>query len=74
MENFLNLVPVSKWNTKFEFPSVASIRQLIFYNRNNFENQVIKTIGKRQYVDTVKFQEWIEENIVFTMEDDFRVA
>lgn len=60
--NNLDLIPVSKWNDYYQFPSVGAIRQLIFYNRNNFNSKVTRRIGKRIYIKVSNFLEWIENN------------
>lgn len=60
-QNFSDLIPVSKWNEKFSYPTVGSIRQLIFYNTDNFNEKVIRKIGKRLYIKVSEFWSWIEE-------------
>lgn len=60
--NSPGLVPVSKFNEFIKYPSVAAIRQYIFYNTNGFKNKVIRYMGKRQYIKLSEFQKWIEEN------------
>ena len=43
MENQrLDLVPVSKWNEHFTYPSVGAIRQFIFYNKDRINRLKIK--------------------------------
>ena len=44
-----DLIPVSKWNEYYEYPTVGAIRQLIFYNTDDFETKVVRKIGKRLY-------------------------
>lgn len=60
--NNLDFIPVSKWNDYYQFPSVGAIRQLIFYNRNDFNSKVIRRIGKRIYIKVSNFIDWIENN------------
>ena len=57
-----DLIPVSKWNEHFTYPSVGAIRQLIFYNTNNFNNHVIRKLGNRLYIKVSAFNEWVENN------------
>ena len=59
--NFADLVPLSKWNDVNPWPSVGSIRQLIFYNTDEFADRVIVKIGKRLYLSTSAFWKWIED-------------
>ena len=56
-----DFIPVSKWNDYYEYPTVNAIRQLIFYNTDNFESKVIRKIGKRLYIKISEFNEWIEK-------------
>lgn len=60
-QNFSDLIPVSKWNEKFSYPTVGSIRQLIFYNTDNFNERVIRKIGNRLYIKVSEFWAWVEE-------------
>lgn len=55
------LIPVSEFNNFYAYPSVGALRQLIFYNTDNFVKKVIRRIGKRLYVKTPAFFEWVEE-------------
>lgn len=55
------LIPVSEFNNFYTYPSVGALRQLIFYNTDNFVKKVIRKIGKRLYVKVPAFFEWVEE-------------
>ena len=55
-----DLIPLSKWNDYFDFPTTGALRQLVFYNTNNFANKVIRKIGKRIYIKVSAFFEWVE--------------
>ena len=59
---FDDLIPVSKWETKFSVISTLSIRQLIFSNKNGFRDKVIVPIGNRLYIRISAFEAWILEN------------
>ncbi len=59
---FDDLIPVSKWETKFSVPSVLSIRQMIFSNKNGFRDKVIVPIANRLYIRISAFEAWILEN------------
>ena len=56
------LIPLSKWNEFFVYPSVATIRQLYFnaykYRKTDFD-KCIKRVGKRIYIDVDNFKLWI---------------
>ena len=56
----LDLVPLSKFNDFFDYPTVGSLRQLNFYNTDGFADKVIRKIGKRLYIKISAFKEWVE--------------
>ena len=55
------LIPVSEFNNFYAYPSVGALRQLIFYNTDNFVDKVVRRIGKRLYVKASAFFDWVEE-------------
>lgn len=56
-----DLVPVSKWNEYYPFPTVGALRQFIFYaDKYNFK-KVIRKIGNRMYIKASAFFDWVEE-------------
>ena len=57
----LDLVPLSRFNEYYEYPTVGALRQLLFYNTDGFEDKVIRRIGKRIYIKISAFKAWIEE-------------
>lgn len=61
LEKELELIPLSRWNDFYKYPSVLAIRQLVFYNTSNFNNKVIRKIGKRIYIKVSEFFKWVEE-------------
>ena len=56
------LIPVSKWNEYFQFPSVGALRQYIFYGHKNGFNKVIRRMGKRIYICVSDFKSWVDSN------------
>lgn len=56
------LIPVSEFNNFYAYPSVGALRQLIFYNTDDFVDKVIRRIGKRLYVKVPAFFEWVEQS------------
>lgn len=55
-----DLVPVSKWQKKYGYPTQGALRQLIFYSKKyNFQN-VVKKIGNRLYISISEFNAWVE--------------
>lgn len=57
----LDIIPVSKWNEHFPYPTVGAIRQLMCRNVNNFYNTVIRNIAGRKYICVSAFQKWIAD-------------
>lgn len=55
------LIPVSEFNNVYQWPSIGALRQLIFYNTDNFVEKVVRKIGKRLYIKVPAFFEWVEE-------------
>ena len=55
------LIPVSEFNNVYQWPSTGALRQLIFYNTDNFVEKVVRKIGKRLYIKVPAFFEWVEE-------------
>lgn len=60
-ERLLDLVPLSKFNDYFDYPSEGSLRQLKFYNTDGFTDKVVRTIGKHLHIKISALREWIEE-------------
>ena len=60
-ENTLDLVPLSRFNEYYDYPTVGALRQLLFYNTDGFEDKVIRRVGKRIYIKISALMSWIEE-------------
>lgn len=60
-KNTLDLVPLSRFNEYYDYPTIGALRQLLFYNTNGFEDKVIRRVGKRIYIKISEFKSWIEE-------------
>lgn len=57
----MDLIPISRWNDYYPFPSVGALRQLLFYNKNEF-SKVTRKIGNRIYIKVSDFFNWVEQN------------
>ena len=58
----LDLVPLSRFNDFYPYPTVGVLRQLLFYNTNGFADKVIRRIGnKRIYIKISALKSWIDE-------------
>ena len=57
-----DLIPLSKWNDYYQFPSVGAIRQYVFRANTNGFDKVIRRIGRKIYIKVSEFTKWIEES------------
>lgn len=57
-----DLIPLSKWNEYYQFPSVGAIRQYVFRANTNGFDRVIRRIGRKIYIKVSEFEKWIENN------------
>ena len=55
------LIPVSKWNDFHPYPTVKSLRQIIFFKKKNGFAKVLRKIGGRLYIVENEFFKWVEE-------------
>jgi len=59
----LELVPLSKFNKYYAYPTIGALRQFRFKNTNNFNNKVIKRIQGRLYINVSNLFEWMNAQI-----------
>lgn len=52
------LIPLSKWNEMYNWPTVTAFRNIIFHKDTNGANHFIVKIGRRIYIDSKRFFEW----------------
>lgn len=55
------LIPINKWNNYHDYPTAGAWRQLIFRNKNNIVEKVIKRNGGRLLIDEAAYFEFINE-------------
>ena len=60
-ENFGKLIPVTKWNEYYDFPTIGGLRALIFNAKKNGFDKVIRRIGGRVLVKEDAYFDWVEE-------------
>ncbi len=61
-----HLIPVTKWNEHHEFPSVSSLRWLIFNAEKTGFDKVIRRVGRRVLIDEAAFFAWVGGGITPT--------
>lgn len=55
------LIPLTKWNNYYDYPTVGSLRQLVYFEDTNGFSKVIRRIGCRIYIKVSAFFDWVEE-------------
>jgi len=55
------IIPLSKWEEHFDYPTVSQLRWYNFQNTSDFNRCVVR-LGGRLYIDTTRFWEWVESN------------
>ena len=59
--NKTRLIPVTKWNDYYDYPTIGGLRALIFNADKNGFNKVIRRIGSRVLLNEQAFFDWVEE-------------
>ena len=59
--NKTRLIPVTKWNDYYNYPTIGGLRALIFNADKNGFNKVIRRIGSRVLLNEQAFFDWVEE-------------
>ena len=54
------LIPVTKWNEHHQWPPLGGLRHLIFHEKTNGFNKVIRRCGRRVLIDEAAFFAWME--------------
>jgi hypothetical protein len=54
------LVPVTQWPTEHPWPSVAGLRHLIHFEKDNGFDTVVRRIGRRVLIDEAAFFQWAD--------------
>lgn len=60
-QNETRLIPVTKWNDYYDYPTIGGLRALIFNADKNGFNKVIRRIGSRVLLNEQAFFDWVEE-------------
>ena len=54
------LIPVTQWPEVHPWPSVAGLRHLIHFERDNGFDAVVRRIGRRVLIDEAAFFAWAD--------------
>jgi hypothetical protein len=55
------LIPVTQWNKHHTWPPIGGLRHLIFHEKTNGFDQVVRRAGRRVLLDEDAFFAWIEK-------------
>jgi hypothetical protein len=61
MSTKMRLIPVSKWPNYHPWPSVGGLRHLIFHEKQNGFEKVVKRVGKNVLIHEEAFFLWVEK-------------
>ncbi|HRS96309.1 MAG TPA: hypothetical protein P5179_13655 [Candidatus Latescibacteria bacterium] len=55
------LIPLTKWNEYHPWPPPGGLRWLVFHEKKNGFQAVIKRVGGRVLIDEQAFFDWVDE-------------
>lgn len=61
--NKRKLIPVPEWNKYHEWPPLGGLRHLIFHEKTNGFDRVVRRIGKRVLIDEEAFFKWVDSHV-----------
>lgn len=53
------LIPLSKWNDYHPWPPKGGLRHLVFYEKTNGFEKVVRRCGRRVLIDEAAFFAWV---------------
>ena len=53
------LIPVTRWNDHHDWPPQGGLRHLIFNEKSNGFDAVVRRVGRRVLIDEAAFFEWV---------------
>lgn len=56
------LIPLSKWNESgHQWPPQGGLRHLVFHEKTNGFDKVVRRVGRRVLIDEAAFYVWLDE-------------
>lgn len=55
------LIPLTRWNEYHPWPPLGGLRHLVFHEKTNGFNKVVRRIGSRVLIDEDAYFEWVEQ-------------
>lgn len=60
--NHTQLIPVTEWSRHHPWPPIGGLRHLIFHEKSNGFDKVVRRIGRRVLIDEAAFFQWANTN------------
>jgi len=60
-EEIDRLIPITKWGNYYDYPSVSSLRWMVFNEKTNGFHTVVRRVGSRVMLKEKAFFEWVEK-------------
>ena len=54
------LIPLTEWAKHHDWPPVGGLRHLVFFEKTNDFDKVVKRVGRRVLIDEGAFFQWVE--------------
>lgn len=54
-------IPLTKWGQYHDWPTIGSLRWMVFNADTNGFSQCLKRVGKRIVIDEAAFFEWVAQ-------------
>ena len=56
------LIPLTDWNQHHAWPPIGGLRHLVFFERTNGFDKVVRRVGRRVLIDEAAFFAWVDGN------------
>lgn len=56
------LIPLTDWNQHHAWPPIGGLRHLVFFERTNGFDTVVRRVGRRVLIDEAAFFAWVDGN------------
>ncbi|MBY4594146.1 hypothetical protein K3217_01150 [bacterium BD-1] len=56
------LIPLTDWNQHHAWPPIGGLRHLVFFEKTNGFDRVVRRVGRRVLIDEASFFAWVESN------------
>lgn len=54
------LIPLTDWNQYHAWPPIGGLRHLVFFERTNGFDKVVRRVGRRVLIDEASFFAWVD--------------